>query len=756
MQKKAIGIIVCTLLITASTLFVVNAAADWDPADGYKMHWPQTPDLTSTGMDVDLAWVSLADDWKCSESGLVTDIHFWGSWVDDEVPGNGNPGTLQLTIHADKPATQQVEWSMPGTILWTKTFQSGQYIVREIQNNIPQDWFDPATQFYMKYNHKRVFQYNFKINQDEAFSQTKNTIYWLEIKWILVSGEDTFGWKTTSINLHWNDDAVYSNSTMGWIPMHYPQGHEYQGTTLDLAFVITTSKLDFGDAPSPYPTTLVSNGARHTIIQGMFLGKRIDNENDGQPSADALGDDKNPFLILDDEDGVVFIKLLHPGKPATIKVTASKVGKLDAWVDFNRDGDWTDANENIFKNQGLTMGANILNFSVPVNTPLGITYSRFRFSTTGNLGITGLAADGEVEDYRVFVVKEITNSKMHYPQLPDMDDTGMDVDMFWVPLADDFKCNTTGPILDVHFWGSFADDILPKAGPGSLIFKLCIHADIPADSQTPWSRPGEILWQKNFPPDKYNVTQVADNNPEDWYDPSTNLWHNDNHLQIYQYDFYIDSREAFTQKERTIYWLYIKDILPTNPDYTFGWKTTEIDLHWNDDATYLHPQIGWQPLKYPQGHKYQGTTLDLAFIITGMKRLPDLECEGRLNWSKVKPGSTVTGTFNIKNIGDPDSLLNWKLVTYPSWGNWTFTPSNGTNLTPADGQITVTVSVVAPNEQKKTFTGEIKIINQDDNADNCIITISLATPKNKAISYTFLNFLYQKHPLIEKILQIYS
>jgi hypothetical protein len=725
------------------------------------MHWPQTPDLTNTGMDVDLWWSNLADDWKCSETGPVTDIHMWGSYVGDVEPAGG-PGamTFTLKIHANIPE-QPPQWSMPGTVLWTKTFQPGQYTVRQIANSILQDWWDPATQFYMKDNHLKVFQFNFKINENEAFTQTKDTIYWLEVQNMQPPGYDcTFGWKTTSAALRWGDAAVYDDQTgHGWRMLWYPQGHELYNTWMDLAFVITGNveeKFDFGDAPNPYPTKLVANGARHTIVKGVFLGSILDNENDGQPSVNALGDDNNPIGGLDDEDGVVFIKLVHPGKQATVKVTASKAGKLDAWVDFNADGDWTDAGENIFASKALNAGANILNFNVPAATPIGVTYARFRFSTAGGLGITGLAPDGEVEDYRVFVVKEITNSKMHHPQLPDMDDTGMDVDMFWVPLADDFKCTKTGPITDIHFWGSFADDILPKAGPGSLTFKVCILSNIPADQTTPWSRPGEILWQKYFYSGKYNVTQVADNNPEDWYDPATNLWDNDNHLQIYQYDFDIDPREAFTQKEGTIYWLSIKDMVPTNPDYTFGWKTTEVDLRWNDDATYLDPQKGWQPLKYPQGHKYQGTTLDLAFIITGMKRVPDLECEGSLSWSKVKPGSTVTGTFNVKNVGDPDSLLNWKVDTYPSWGTWTFTPSNGTNLKPADGSVSVTVTVVAPNEQKKTFTGEIKIVNRDDNADNCTITISLATPKNKAINYAFLDFLYQKFPLIAKILQILS
>ena len=55
------------------------ALADWDPEDGHKMHFPQLPD--PNGYDVSA--YCLTDDWTCSETGPVTDIHFWGSCQGD-------------------------------------------------------------------------------------------------------------------------------------------------------------------------------------------------------------------------------------------------------------------------------------------------------------------------------------------------------------------------------------------------------------------------------------------------------------------------------------------------------------------------------------------------------------------------------------------------------------------------------------------------------------------------------------------------
>ncbi len=406
-----------------------------------------------------------------------------------------------------------------------------------------------------------------------------------------------------------------------------PQGiitHQCLGDqSLDLAFVITgdyAEEYDFGDAPDPtYETLLANDGARHAIVPGVHLGHVIDNEADGQPTGDALGDDLNPLMGIDDEDGVIFTSLSVAGSLVTTKIIASVPGYLNAWVDFNADGDWADAGEQIFTDAAVSAGVNYLSFAIPANAAIGTTYSRFRFDTAGGLTYTGLASDGEVEDYRVFILRPLENVKMHWAQLPDIDNTGMDIDMFWVPLGDDFLCTESGPILDIHFWGSFADDILPADGPDSLTFDVYIYSDLPADQNPngPWSQPNEILWYKQFLPGEYSGYIVADNNPEDWYDPTTELWLDDNHLSCYQYDFYIDESDAFIQEEGTIYWLVIKDVQPAEPDYTFGWKTTQIDLRWNDDACWLvDPPFVWFPMVYPDGHEYQGTTLDLAFAIT--------------------------------------------------------------------------------------------------------------------------------------------
>ena len=167
-----------------------------------------------------------------------------------------------------------------------------------------------------------------------------------------------------------------------------------------------TEDMDFGDAPnSDYPTRASSNGARHVLGSGLELGSIADSDNDGQNNAAATGDDNDE---LNDDDGVVFNDILQAGTTVSINVTASASGgRLDAWIDFNGDGDWDDAGEQIFADQALSIGDNALTFDVPEGSPNVTTYSRFRLSSAGGLNYDGLAADGEVEDYQVEIVGEI-------------------------------------------------------------------------------------------------------------------------------------------------------------------------------------------------------------------------------------------------------------------------------------------------------------------------------------------------------------
>jgi hypothetical protein len=166
--------------------------------------------------------------------------------------------------------------------------------------------------------------------------------------------------------------------------------------------LLMDGKWDFGDAPDEYHTLLASNGAKHFIVPGIYLGQKIDAEADGQPNINETGNDLNG---TDDEDGVVFASALSPEKNALIDVTASCPGFLSAWIDFSGDGDWTDVGEKIFSDQRLDNGLNHINFTVPSSALEGSTYARFRFSSVRGLSSEGPAPDGEVEDYRVQIVK---------------------------------------------------------------------------------------------------------------------------------------------------------------------------------------------------------------------------------------------------------------------------------------------------------------------------------------------------------------
>lgn len=177
------------------------------------------------------------------------------------------------------------------------------------------------------------------------------------------------------------------------------------GTFSKLAFGIKdTATLDYGDLPAVYGmTTAAQDGARHK--KGVYwLGTRVDGELNGQPTANADGDDLAGF---DDDDGIVFDPIV-PGSTVRLIATASRNnGYLKGWVDWNGDGDFNDLNERlVFSGIGaatnnvlLSAGANQLFIDVPAGVNLANVYARFRYGEQTINSLFGEAQIGEVEDY---------------------------------------------------------------------------------------------------------------------------------------------------------------------------------------------------------------------------------------------------------------------------------------------------------------------------------------------------------------------
>ena len=266
----------------------------------------------------------------------------------------------------------------------------------------------------------------------DASSVNRDTVVVMQDDVPLQEGVDyIFSYATTSRIIRltpltgvWEPGRVYvidlDNSAQGIRDLADNQlaENEVSGRTR-FTIAIGGEEQDFGDAPQPYPTLLLDNGPSHVIDSGFFLGDRVDVEPNGIPSADASGDGA-------DEDGITFLDPLVPGTTARIQVETSERGRVDAWFDFNVDGDWTDPGEQVMTSF-VADGIAIVNVSIPTTTPTGVSFARFRLSRDGGLSPNGIALNGEVEDYQVRFIDEKPWHNVSTPT--DVNDDG-----FVIPL----------------------------------------------------------------------------------------------------------------------------------------------------------------------------------------------------------------------------------------------------------------------------------------------------------------------------------
>ena len=155
---------------------------------------------------------------------------------------------------------------------------------------------------------------------------------------------------------------------------------------------------DFGDAPvSPYGNPV------HDIVSGIQLGASNTIETAPFDSPTAIGDTG--------DDGVT-LPALTQGQSATISVsTQGAGGLLQAWIDWNGDGDFNDTGEQVASDLAdngagdLSGATGAIQFSVtaPGSATTFLTFARFRWSTQSGVTSTMTASDGEVEDYSLSI-----------------------------------------------------------------------------------------------------------------------------------------------------------------------------------------------------------------------------------------------------------------------------------------------------------------------------------------------------------------
>ena len=219
MRTMLLLLIALVVVISSITL---PAFADWNIGEGYKMKELQLPD--KYGLDINFTHPKvLADDWKCSKSGDVDDIHFWFSARGDKWFDEFFIIKIHVSIHENDPGPP----SKPGALKWNRDFELGQFKIRKCKYGENQGWYDPEKDKTELNDHTNIYQCNIE-HIAEPFFQYEGNIYWLDIS-IETKDNLELGWKTTKKSHY--DIAVWRN----WGDDEW----KVLKNNKDLAFVIT-------------------------------------------------------------------------------------------------------------------------------------------------------------------------------------------------------------------------------------------------------------------------------------------------------------------------------------------------------------------------------------------------------------------------------------------------------------------------------------------------------------------------------------
>ena len=230
------------------------------------LKWSQFPDL-QYGVNVESwgigtstqNWVSafkVADDWLC-DGRPVAGVRWWGSFKGylsgdyHEQPSPAfQPVAFLLTWHTDVPATLEVPYSRPGSILARELYPlsdpavsnpppglvAGRHYTSVILNS-----FMPSPYY------EHVYEYTVDFPADRIWNEKEGQVYWLAIEAVYTNTPTgtPWGWETTDPLRNWNDAAVLiTNSTTNALfhpPPGWPTNALYVNQPVNMAFQLISS-----------------------------------------------------------------------------------------------------------------------------------------------------------------------------------------------------------------------------------------------------------------------------------------------------------------------------------------------------------------------------------------------------------------------------------------------------------------------------------------------------------------------------------
>ena len=189
--------------------------------------WLQLPDM-SNGFNIisrppDSSTIPpamvVADDWLCTNGKPITEVHFWGSYLNREekhweqynpgppaslLPPSPGVEAFKLSFHKDIPAgvDPKMPWSHPGALIqdvWVEFDKVNERYWDSVPHTGPDGniWWE----------HK--FYYIVRL-ENNPFPQEKGKVYWLDIGAVpkQTGTEPTWYWGWETSKDHWNDNAV--------------------------------------------------------------------------------------------------------------------------------------------------------------------------------------------------------------------------------------------------------------------------------------------------------------------------------------------------------------------------------------------------------------------------------------------------------------------------------------------------------------------------------------------------------------------